>query len=45
MSLASHFAIHGGVVSPFWLVGTLFLLTIGELCLSNWLINHDQTCT
>jgi len=34
MTLASHFAIHGGVVSPFWLVGTLFLLTIGELCLS-----------
>ncbi|MBE2170413.1 peptide MFS transporter [Acinetobacter oleivorans] len=34
MSLASHFAINSGAVSPFWLVGTLFLLTIGELCLS-----------
>lgn len=34
MSLASSFAIAGGLVSPFWLVGTLFLLTIGELCLS-----------
>ncbi|MCZ1178216.1 peptide MFS transporter [Acinetobacter pittii] len=34
MSFASRFAIAGGLVSPFWLVGTLFLLTIGELCLS-----------
>ncbi len=34
MSFASRFAIADGLVSPFWLVGTLFLLTIGELCLS-----------
>jgi POT family proton-dependent oligopeptide transporter len=34
MSFASRFAIAGGLVSPFWLVGTIFLLTIGELCLS-----------
>ncbi|EOQ64890.1 hypothetical protein F935_00542 [Acinetobacter calcoaceticus ANC 3811] len=34
MSFASRFAIDGGLVSPFWLVATLFLLTIGELCLS-----------
>ncbi|MBJ9958311.1 peptide MFS transporter [Acinetobacter courvalinii] len=34
MSLASHFAISDGLVSPFWLVGALFLLTLGELCLS-----------
>ncbi len=34
MSFASRFAIAGGLVSPFWLVGTLFLLTMGELCLS-----------
>ena len=34
MSFASRFAIAGGLVSPFWLVGTIFLLTLGELCLS-----------
>ncbi|WP_445403680.1 peptide MFS transporter [Acinetobacter vivianii] len=34
MSLASHFAISDGLVSPLWLVGALLLLTLGELCLS-----------
>lgn len=34
MSLASHFAISDGLVSPFWLVGAVLLLTLGELCLS-----------
>nr|WP_151749955.1 peptide MFS transporter [Acinetobacter seifertii] len=34
MSFASRFAISDGLVSPFWIVGSLFLLTLGELCLS-----------
>jgi len=34
MSLASHFAISDGLVSPLWLVGAVLLLTLGELCLS-----------
>lgn len=34
MSFASRFAISDGLVSPFWFVGSLFLLTLGELCLS-----------
>ncbi|NUF83282.1 peptide MFS transporter [Acinetobacter seifertii] len=34
MSFASRFAISDGLVSPLWIVGSLFLLTLGELCLS-----------
>lgn len=34
MSFASRFAISDGLISPFWIVGSLFLLTLGELCLS-----------
>ncbi len=34
MSFASRFAISDGLVSPFWIVGSLFLLTLAELCLS-----------
>ena len=34
MVLASKLVLHGAIVSPFWLFGSLFFLTIGELCLS-----------
>ena len=36
MVLASHSVIenHGHTVSPLWLIGAMFMLTLGELCLS-----------
>ncbi len=42
MSFASRFAIAGGLVSPFWLVGTLFFTYHRRTVLKpNWAINHD----